>query len=282
MAKPSIPALENSVRNKETGAPTMNPIKGARALASAVLVLTAVSAVPAVSTAQEGGPPADPPAGATPDPADPGEGAAKGPGADLPDPAGTGTASADQSQVPAAPQSSPGVAYGSAGQAHASASATVTMGDFFFSPASATVAAGDTVTWRNTGQAPHNATADDGSFRTPDLNNGQSASHTFSRDGTFSYICTIHPNMHGTIRVVSSSTGGGGGGSAGSSSNGSSQSEASAVASPDAAGTSTSLPATGLAAGALVLAGLAMLAGGIALRRLDPDSRGALRFLTIY
>jgi plastocyanin len=259
----------------------MNPMKGARALASGMLVLAAVSAAPAVSAAQESGTPPDPPAIPTPDPTDLGEDTGNGPDADLPDPAGTGTASADQSQA-APPQSPPSVSYSSAGQAHASASATVTMGDFFFSPASVTVAAGDTVTWRNTGQAPHNATADDGSFSTPDLNNGQSASHTFSRAGTFSYICTIHPNMHGTIRVLSSNTGGGGGGSAGSSSSGSSQSEASAVASPSAAGNSTSLPATGLAVGALALIGLAMLAGGIALRRMDPDSRGALRFLTIY
>src|SRR5262249_57138532 len=88
--------------------------------------------------------------------------------------------------------------------AHASAAASVTMGDFFFSPSSVTVAVGDTVTWTNNGQAPHNATADDGSFKTPDLNNGQSASHTFSSAGTFTYICTIHPNMHGTVRVLAS------------------------------------------------------------------------------
>jgi plastocyanin len=262
----------------------MNPIKGARALASAVLVLAAVSAVPAVSAAQDSGPPAGLPAAGAPDPTDPGDGVGSGPGKDLPDPAGTTADPAEGSQAPPAPQSSPSVTYNSAaGQANASASATVTMADFFFSPSSVTVGVGDTITWHNTGQAPHNATADDGSFKTPDLNNGQSASHTFSRAGTFSYICTIHPNMHGTVRVLSSNTGGGGGGgSAGSSSSGSSQSEASAVASPSAAGTSASLPATGLAAGGLALAGLAMLAGGITLRRLDPDSRGTLPFLTIY
>jgi plastocyanin len=262
----------------------MMPMKGARALAGAVLVLGAVTAIPAVSAAQESGPPAGPPATAEPDPADPGEGTVTEPGADLPGPSGSTSGSAEEPQAQAAPPSSPSVVYNSStGQAHTSASATVTMADFFFSPSSVTVAVGDTISWRNTGQAPHNATADDGSFRTPDLNNGQSASHTFSRTGTFSYICTIHPNMRGTVRVLSSNTGGGGGGgSAGSSSSGSSQSEASAVASPSAAGTSTSLPATGLAAGALALAGLAMLAGGIALRCLDPDSRDALRFLTLY
>jgi Copper binding proteins, plastocyanin/azurin family len=142
------------------------------------------------------------------------------------------------------------------------------MGDFFFSPSSVSIAVGDTVTWRNTGEAPHNATADDGSFRTPDLNQGQSASHTFDSAGSFSYICTIHPQMKGTVRVLSASSGGGGGGGggAGSSASGSDTSEASAVASPGAAGDSSTLPMTGMAAGALALVGLALLASGLLLR----------------
>ena len=148
------------------------------------------------------------------------------------------------------------------------------MGDLFFSPASVTIAVGDTVTWHNTGQAPHNATGDGGSFSTPTLNNGQSASHTFSSPGTFSYICTIHPQMKGTIRVVSSSGSGGSGGSAGSSSSGTS--ESAAVASPDAAGTSSTLPMTGMAVGALALAGLALLASGALVRRASGQGRGWL------
>jgi LPXTG-motif cell wall-anchored protein len=143
------------------------------------------------------------------------------------------------------------------------------MADFFFSPAAVSVAVGDTVTWRNTGQAPHNAVADDGSFKTPDLNSGQSASHRFTAAGTFSYICTIHPQMKGTVRVLSSDGaggGGGGGGSAGASASGSGTSEASAVASPDAAGDANTLPATGMAAGALALVGLALLGSGLLVR----------------
>jgi LPXTG-motif cell wall-anchored protein len=133
-----------------------------------------------------------------------------------------------------------------------------------------TVAVGDTVTWHNSGQAPHTATADDGSFDTGTINAGGSGSHTFSSAGTFSYICTIHPNMHGTVRVLSS---GGSGGSAGSSSSGSATSESSAVASPGAAGSSTTLPMTGMAVGALVLAGLALLASGLLVRRTGDPAR---------
>jgi hypothetical protein len=149
------------------------------------------------------------------------------------------------------------------------------------------VAVGDTVTWRNTGQAPHNATADDGSFKTANLNNGQSASHTFSQAGTFSYICTIHPQMKGTVRVLASNSGGGsggggsGGGGAGSSSGGSSGSEASAVASPDAAGDANTLPMTGMAVGGLALVGLALLALGLIARQADRE-RSPLSWFSIF
>jgi hypothetical protein len=160
------------------------------------------------------------------------------------------------------------------------------MGDLFFSPTSVTIAVGDTVTWTNDGQAPHNATADDGSFHTPTLEHGQSASHTFSQAGTFSYICTIHPNMKGTVRVVSSSSGGGngsgGGGSAGSSSSsGSSSSESSAVASPGAAGDANTLPMTGMAVGGLALVGLGLLALGL-IARLADSERSRLRWFSIF
>jgi hypothetical protein len=155
------------------------------------------------------------------------------------------------------------------------------MGDLFFSPASVSVAVGDTVTWRNTGQAPHNATADDGSFKTPTLNNGQSASHTFTRAGTFSYICTIHPNMQGTVRVLSSSGGGGNGGGGASSSSSSATSEASAVASPDAAGDANTLPMTGMAVGGLALVGFGLLALGLIARLADRE-RSRRRWLPIF
>jgi hypothetical protein len=164
------------------------------------------------------------------------------------------------------------------------------MINFAFSPASVTVNVGDTVTWTNRDNAPHNATADDGSFSTPNINDGQSASHRFTQPGTFSYICTIHPNMHGTIRVVSSSSGGGGnngtsarsGSSGSSNSSGSSQSEASAVASPNAAGNGNTLPMTGMAVGALALVGLALLNSGLIVRALSNRRTGRDSQLTLF
>ena len=74
------------------------------------------------------------------------------------------------------------------------------MRDFNFSPAAITVNVGESVTWVNAGDEPHNAVGD--GFSTPLLNPGKSASESFSSAGTFSYICTVHPQMKGTVKVV--------------------------------------------------------------------------------
>ena len=258
-------------------------MKGARALASGMLVLALSCAIPAISAAQDASTTTDATTTtttptttvpeATPPPVDPGDTTGQGNSqdSDKPGPSDKGGAQ-PASPAPASAEAQPAAvppaaAASSAPKARKSASANVTMGDLFFSPASVSIAVGDTVTWRNTGQAPHNATADDGSFATATLNNGQSASHTFTQAGTFSYTCTIHPQMKGTVRVLASDSGGSGGGGASSSgSSSSSSTESSAVASPGAAGDANTLPMTGMAAGALALVGLAMLGCGLLVR----------------
>ena len=237
-------------------------MKGARALASGMLVLAAICAVPAISAAQDLGTTTDTTATTT---------VPTTTTATTPDPVTPASESTTTTSSPAPPA----VTFsGPNRKAHSSASTSVTMGDFFFSAATVTVDVGDTVTWHNSGQAPHTATANDGSFDTGTINSGGSGSHTFNSPGTFSYICTIHPNMKGTVRVLSASGGGGGGGGASSSSSGTS--ESSAVASPNAAGTSTSLPMTGMAVGALALVGAALLASGLIARRAGDSRRRRL------
>jgi hypothetical protein len=61
---------------------------------------------------------------------------------------------------------------------------------------------------------------------------------------------------------VLAASGGGSGGGGGPTTSATGDSEAAAVTSPDAAGTSTTLPATGMAAGVLALVGLALVASG--------------------
>jgi plastocyanin len=267
-------------------------VKGARALTSGMLVLAATCAAPALSAAQDAGTttdatttttpaaPADPPTAAPPpDPASE--------GAD----AGTPTEPRDEPRTaePVIGDRSPADAASRGGSSPAtpkakkSASASVSVGDNFYAPGTVSVAVGDTVTWNNNGQAPHSATADDGSFDTGVFDPGGSRSVTFDSAGTFSYYCTVHGQAQsGTVRVLAASGGGGkGGGSAGSSASGSGTSEASAVASPDAAGDANTLPMTGMAVGALALVGFALLALGLLARQADPE-RSRRRWFPIF
>ena len=71
-----------------------------------------------------------------------------------------------------------------------------------YTPVSTSVAAGQTVTWTNSGAFAHDAAATDGSWKTPLLNTGASGTVTFSSPGTYTYICTPHPWMLGTIVVT--------------------------------------------------------------------------------
>ena len=79
--------------------------------------------------------------------------------------------------------------------------AMVESGDFFFEPALLEVDAGTTVTWTNTGNAPHTATADDGTFDSGQLENGDTFSHTFDTAGTVAYHCEFHKQMVATVVV---------------------------------------------------------------------------------
>jgi plastocyanin len=75
----------------------------------------------------------------------------------------------------------------------------VTIANFAFSPSSLTVSRGTTVTWTNNDSAPHDVRG--GPLHSPTLNHGASYSYTFKSAGRFSYICTFHPSMHGTVTV---------------------------------------------------------------------------------
>jgi plastocyanin len=73
---------------------------------------------------------------------------------------------------------------------------------FAFTPQTATVKVGTQVTWTNKDSAPHTVTADDRSFDSGPLNQGESFTFQFPTGGTFAYTCTIHPSMQATIIVV--------------------------------------------------------------------------------
>jgi plastocyanin len=72
-----------------------------------------------------------------------------------------------------------------------------------FVPDTITVVIGinNTVLWTNNDVAPHTVTANDGSFGSEDLAQGQSFIWTFTSPGIYDYHCMIHPWMTGTVIV---------------------------------------------------------------------------------
>lgn len=82
--------------------------------------------------------------------------------------------------------------------------ASINIVDFGFEPKEASVAPGGTVTWRNTGNAPHTATFDDVDIDTGTLEPGKDGALVApAQPGSYSYRCNIHPaKMRAALVVV--------------------------------------------------------------------------------
>ena len=71
-----------------------------------------------------------------------------------------------------------------------------------YSPNPTTMRVGQTVAWQNNDSIAHNATQDAGAFASITVNaGGITTPITMSTAGTFTYHCTIHPGMVGTLTV---------------------------------------------------------------------------------
>jgi len=79
----------------------------------------------------------------------------------------------------------------------------VKIDNFSFSPAALTVAAGTTVTWINRDDIPHTVVSSDDPkvLRSKALDTDDRFSFPFAKDGTYSYFCSIHPQMAGKVAV---------------------------------------------------------------------------------
>ncbi len=77
----------------------------------------------------------------------------------------------------------------------------VQMNNYVFFPDTITVKVGDSVTWRNMDNTSHSATADDKLFDTGVFDQGGSETVAFDEPGTYTYHCSLHPSMKGTIIV---------------------------------------------------------------------------------
>ena len=73
--------------------------------------------------------------------------------------------------------------------------------DFDYSPTALTIAAGASVTWRNTGPTPHTVTSDVGAFDSGYMFTTDTYTSTFPEAGTFNYYCTLHPEMRAAVIV---------------------------------------------------------------------------------
>jgi amicyanin len=87
----------------------------------------------------------------------------------------------------------------------ANAPTSIEIKDFAYSPANVTVKKGTTVTWTNQDSMRHDVNPDDSTeeFKKSSLlAKGESYTVTFNTVGTYSYYCSPHPYMKGTITVI--------------------------------------------------------------------------------
>ena len=81
------------------------------------------------------------------------------------------------------------------------APAEVKIDNFSFTPQTLTVPVGTTVTWTNRDDIPHTVVSSDGVFKSKVRDTDEKFSYTFSKPGTYSYFCSLHPKMTGKIVV---------------------------------------------------------------------------------
>ena len=92
-----------------------------------------------------------------------------------------------------------GAAVGATGAAKP-VSHTVAIEGVKYEPEALTVKRGDTVVWVNKDPFPHTVTAA-GVFDSHSVRAGGSWKYVARKMGDYTYICTLHPNMKGTLKV---------------------------------------------------------------------------------
>jgi plastocyanin len=77
----------------------------------------------------------------------------------------------------------------------------ITIDNFTFSPVKLMVSKGTEVTWTNQDDIPHSIVIGAIGVRSKAMDTDKSFSYQFDKTGTFSYICGLHPQMHGQVVV---------------------------------------------------------------------------------
>ena len=74
--------------------------------------------------------------------------------------------------------------------------------DFAFNPQTLTVKSGERITWINRDEEPHTIVSVEKQFKKSNaLDTDQEFTITAGAPGTYSYFCSVHPKMTGTIVV---------------------------------------------------------------------------------
>jgi plastocyanin len=74
--------------------------------------------------------------------------------------------------------------------------------DFAFNPQTITVKSGEKITWINRDEEPHTIVSVEKQFKkSTALDTDQEFTITASAPGTYTYFCSVHPKMTGTIVV---------------------------------------------------------------------------------
>ncbi|PYK12256.1 MAG: hypothetical protein DME64_17020 [Verrucomicrobia bacterium] len=74
--------------------------------------------------------------------------------------------------------------------------------DFAFNPKTITVKAGEKITWINRDEEPHTVVSVEKQFKkSTALDTDQEFTITAGTPGTYTYYCSVHPKMTGTIVV---------------------------------------------------------------------------------
>ena len=79
---------------------------------------------------------------------------------------------------------------------------TVVIQNLSFEPATVEVFMGSTVVWTNEDDVEHTVTSTEPLFDSDVIPPGGEFSYTFDMEGSYDYICTIHPDMRGQVAVI--------------------------------------------------------------------------------
>ena len=81
----------------------------------------------------------------------------------------------------------------------------VVIKDFHFTPQTLTVKSGEKITWINRDEEPHTVVSVEKQFKkSAPLDTDQEFTITVGLPGTYTYFCSVHPRMTGTIVVEKS------------------------------------------------------------------------------